>query len=221
MLNYVEYLNIPAKIAVILVVIFFVIQIIGELLEFKGKVVPEFIKVRKYFIRKGKEREAFNKMVVLLDEHQQMAETIEKANGLLADLDAHYNKDNLAKRDNWIKWVNDRASVYDSSIEKIAERIDDVVKALNSNTKMTEEMFVENSRDRIIDFAERVVDPNYIVSHEQFRRIFRVYNDYESWLQEHERTNGDVDMNYNIIQDAYTYRVNNRLFAEDLNKYMK
>ena len=87
------------------------------------------------------------------------------------------------------------------------------------NTKMTEDMFVENSRDRIIDFAEKVSDPNYIASLEQFRRIFRVHSDYEKWLQEHGRTNGEVDTNYGIIQSAYTYRVNNHSFAEDLNKY--
>ena len=219
MLNYVEYLNIPAKIAVILVVIFFVIQIIGELLEFKGKVVPEFIKVRKYFIRKGKEREAFNKMVVLLDEHQQMAETIEKANGLLADLDVHYNKDNLAKRDNWIKWVNDRASVYDSSIEKIAERIDDIFEALKDNTKMTEENFVQNSRDRIIDFANKVGDENVAVSKEEFNRIFKIHDKYEKFLEERNLANGEVDIAIRVIEESYKSHLKNHTFIENMRGY--
>lgn len=56
MLNYIEYLNIPVKIALVLVVIFFSIQIIGEFLEFKGKVVPEFLKIRKWFARKKNEK---------------------------------------------------------------------------------------------------------------------------------------------------------------------
>ena len=51
MLDYIEYLNIPEKALLVLVSIFFVMQIIGELLEFKGKVVPEFFKIRKYFKR--------------------------------------------------------------------------------------------------------------------------------------------------------------------------
>ena len=48
MLSYIEYLNVPAKIAFILAGVFFAMQIIGELLEFKGRVVPEFLKIRKY-----------------------------------------------------------------------------------------------------------------------------------------------------------------------------
>ena len=47
MLDYIGYLNIPEKALLVLVSIFFVMQIIGELLEFKGKVVPEFFKIRK------------------------------------------------------------------------------------------------------------------------------------------------------------------------------
>ena len=52
MLDYIGYLNIPEKALLVLVSIFFVMQIIGELLEFKGKVVPEFFKIRKYFKRR-------------------------------------------------------------------------------------------------------------------------------------------------------------------------
>ena len=56
MLDYIGYLNIPEKALLVLVSIFFVMQIIGELLEFKGKVVPEFFKIRKYFKRRKKEK---------------------------------------------------------------------------------------------------------------------------------------------------------------------
>ena len=56
MINYIEYLNIPVRVAIIVVAIFFILQVIGELLEFKGKVVPEYIKIRKYFTRKKQEK---------------------------------------------------------------------------------------------------------------------------------------------------------------------
>ena len=52
MLSYIDYLGIPAKIALLIIGLFFVMQLIGEILEFKGKVVPEFVKVRKYFSRR-------------------------------------------------------------------------------------------------------------------------------------------------------------------------
>lgn len=198
----------PTKAAIIVAVIFFIVQIIGELLEFKGKVVPECIKIRKYFARKKQER-------------YETAQTLKEVKELLNEVNGHYSVDNILKRNEWMNWVNDRAQVYDSFIETFSDKLADVTQALKDNTKMTEEMFVENSRDRIIDFAEKVVDPNYIVSHEQFRRIFRVYSDYESWLEEHGRTNGEIDMNYKIIQESYSYRVNNHSFAEDLCKFQQ
>ena len=57
MLNYIEYLNMPTKVAFVIATIFFVMQVIGEVLEFRGKVVPEWIKIRKYFKRKKKDNE--------------------------------------------------------------------------------------------------------------------------------------------------------------------
>lgn len=202
----VDFLNTPAIWGMIIVGFVLALQVIGEVAEFLGKTVPEFMKVRKYFKRKRQEKE-------------DAAQTLKDVKQLLSHVDSHYSADNITKRDSWMQWVNDRAITYDNFIKEISEKFADVTEALKNNTNMTEEMFVENSRDRIIDFAEKVADPDYIASHEQFRRIFRVYNDYESWLEEHGRTNGEIDMNYNIIQDAYTYRVNNRSFAEDLNKY--
>ena len=51
-----EYLNLPVKVAIALVILFLTLQIVGELLEVKGLAVPEFIKIRKYFFRKKQER---------------------------------------------------------------------------------------------------------------------------------------------------------------------
>ena len=208
MINYIEYLDMPTKAAIIVAFIFFIVQIIGELLEFKGKVVPECIKIRKYFVRKKQERD-------------EISQTLREVKELLNEVNGHYSADNIQKRNEWMSMVDEKNKAYDSFIKTFGDKLADVTQALKDNTKMTEEMFVENSRDRIIDFAEKVVDPNYIVSHEQFRRIFRVYNDYESWLEEHGKTNGEVDMNYKIIQESYSYRVNNHSFAEDLCKFQQ
>lgn len=198
----------PTNIISILIGIFAIMQIIGEIVEWCGKVVPEYMKIRKYFNRKQKEK-------------QKTIETLKQVEILLKDVNKHYNADNIRIRDTWMasvntdmEWMHEQAKIYDSSIQKIVE-------ALDANTKMTEDMFVENSRDRIIDFAEKVIHPDYIVSHEQFNRIFRVHDDYEKWLKEHNRTNGEVDINYQIIQEAYAYRVKNHCFAEDLKGYAK
>ena len=52
MINYIEYLDVPVTLGLIIIGAFLIMQVIGEILEFKGKVVPEFIKIRKYFARK-------------------------------------------------------------------------------------------------------------------------------------------------------------------------
>lgn len=198
----------PTKIGIIIVAIFVAAQIIGELLELKGKVVPEIIKVRKYFARKKQEK-------------QKVGETLQQVQTLLSDVNNHYSEDNITKRDSWMQWVNSRAVVYDNTIVEITQKLSEVTEALNANTKMTEDLFIENSRDRIIDFAEKASDHSIVLSHEQFRRIFRVYECYEQFLEDHGRTNGEVNTAYEMIQEGYKYRIQHHCFAEDMNSYLK
>lgn len=209
MLNYIEYLNIPSKIALILVILFFILQIIGELLEFKGKIVPEFLKVRKYFTRRKSEK-------------NETTQTLKEVKQLLNEVNIHYSADNITKRDSWMQWVNDRAKVYDNSINEIGEiskNLTDVTQALKDCTKMTEEMFVQSSRDRIIDFATKVGDENSVVSREEFNRIFKVYKKYEKFLEEHDMTNGEIDIAYRIIKESYENHMKNHSFIEDIRGY--
>jgi hypothetical protein len=75
----------PIKIGAIVILAFVIMQIIGELLEFKGKVVPEFVKIRKYFTRKKNER-------------SEMKNTLEQVRTLLSGVNEHYSADNITKR---------------------------------------------------------------------------------------------------------------------------
>lgn len=206
MLNYIEYLNIPVKIALVLVVIFFSMQIIGEFLEFKGKVVPEFFKIRKWFTRRKREK-------------AEAAQTLKDVQVLLNDVNSHYSADNIAKRDGLMQWVNNRAEVYDESIKQLREALTEVMQALKDNAKLTEEMFIQSSRDRIIDFATKTSNENVMVSREEFNRIFKVYAKYEKYLEEHKMTNGEVDINYQIIKESYEQRLRDHAFTEDIRGY--
>lgn len=209
MLSLIEYLNVPAKIAIILVGLILCLQVIGEIAEFFGKSVPELMKVRKYFKRRKKEKE-------------KEKETMAKVEQLLTEVNAHYSADNIEKRNEWMQWVNNRANVYDSSIVevgKISENLTNVTEALKECTKMTEEMFVQSSRDRIIDFASKVADVNAPVTREEFNRIFKVYKKYEDFLKEHDLTNGEVDIAYRIIKESYEKHMKNHTFVEDVRGY--
>lgn len=206
MITYIEYLDLPAKVCIAIVGLFLVMQIIGELLEFKGKVVPEYLKVRKYFARRKKEK-------------AETAKTLQEVRQLLGDVNTHYSADNITKRDSWMKWVNDRAEVYDKSIIEISKNLADVTLALQDNTKMTEEMFVQSCRDRIIDFAAKVADENTPVSREEFNRIFKIHTKYEKFLDEHNMTNGETDIAFRIINESYEKHMKNHSFIEDIRGY--
>ena len=219
MLNYIEYLDTPAEIATFFAVVFLVIQIIGEFLEFKGKVVPEFVKIRKYFARKKKEKDALSKMTVLLDEYNQMTGTIKEVHRLLADIDKHYSSDNIAMRDGWMKEVNKHIA---ESEERRKEQ-DELMKALNDkldkNNADTLSLLIDSKRNTIIDFASKVIDENFPVTREQFHRIFKIHEEYENVIEENGLTNGEVDIAYRVITESYEKHMRTHTFIEDIRGY--
>lgn len=191
MLTYMEYLEIPTMIIIVFVAVFLVIQVVGELLEFKGKVVPEFCKIRKYFARKKQEREII----------QQMPEALKEIKDMFNDFSAHYSEDNIMKRDKWIDNVNKRIEANDEITKKLDEKLDTLL--------------IENKRNEIIDFASRVGNPNAPVTREYFDRIFKMYKEYEDLIEETGRTNGEVDISYKIIRESYESHTRNHTFVED------
>lgn len=202
MLNYIEYLNLPAKVAFGIIVVFFAIQIIGELLEFKGIIVPEYIKVRKYIKRKKLEWKA----------KKQMPKTLEKVESLLSEVNEHYSEDNITKRNKWMNWVNDRAKVYDAGLVDLEKKID-------HNNEITLSLLIDNKRDIIINFASKVIDDNYPVTREQFNRVIKIYKEYEKIIEEHNFENGEVDIAIRIIEESYEKHMKNHSFIEDVRGY--
>lgn len=198
-------LGIPGSIAVVIVFIFVLLQVIGMFIDASNKVVNFFMPIGKRIRSSWKKK-------------QEQEQILAEVKQLLTDVNGHYSADNIAKRDSWMTWVNDRAIVYDNTIVEYKEALDGIRDALNNNTKMTEQMFVENSRDRIIDFASKITDPLHEchVSREEFHRIFKVYEKYETFLDEHNMTNGEVEINYQIIRDEYAKRQHSHKFTEDI-----
>lgn len=201
MINFIEYLNVPLTVGAIIIGCVLVMQIIVEFLEFKGKVVPEFVSIRKFFSSRKTRKKEYE-------------ETQKEIKSFLAEVKSHYSEDNITKRNSWMNWVNDRVDVYSKSIDRI-------VQALEANTNLTEEMFIQSSRDRIIDFATKIENENTMVSREEFNRIFKVYDKYEKFLKERELTNGEIDINYQIIKESYEDHLRNHTFIEDVRGYTK
>lgn len=192
----------PTKVGIIIILLFVVMQLVGELLEFKGKVVPEFVKVRKYFTRKKKEK-------------MEMIDTLQQVQTLLNDVNQHYSADNITKRDKWMQWVNERAQVYDDSVVELKALKDDIA----ANNELTLDLYININRNRIIDFASKIVKENAPVSREEFNRIFKTHDMYEDILKKHNKTNGEVDIAMRIIEDSYANHMKNHSFIEDIRGY--
>lgn len=204
MIEYIKYLNMPTKIAACLVGLFLCLQIVGELLELKGKAVPEFIKIRKYFSRRKQEK-------------QQTTDTLKQVQTLLNEVNQHYSQDNITKRDSWMCWVNERAKVYDASVAELTE----LKEALAANNELTLDLYIDLNRHRIIDFASKIANDNAIVAREEFNRIFKVHEQYERILEKYGKTNGEVDVAYRVIVESYEDHMKNHTFLEDVRGYNK
>ena len=203
-------LGIPGSIAVVIVIIFAVLQLVGEFIEAIGKVAPAFLNIRKWIVRSRKKKQELE---------EERSATLKEVKDLLSHVHKHYDEDNIAKRDAWMQWVNDRAVVYDAKVEELIqlkESLNAIATALADNTKTTDEMFKESCRDRIINFASKVTNPLSLVSHEEFRRIFIVYAAYDAFLEARNEPNGEVETNYKLIKEAYEERVKSKNFIENI-----
>ena len=204
MIDYVEYINIPTKVAIAVIALFFIMQLVGEFLEFKGKVVPEFVKIRKIFARRKKERLMM----------QKMEKTLDQAQLTLDDLNRHYSTDNIHMRDEWIKRVNTKLEQYDISMAELDRKLD-------KNNSDTLSILIDNKRNAIISFASLVIDENKPVTREQFNRIFKLYQEYEAIIQSNGMKNGEVDIAIRIIREAYENHMRSHTFIEDVRGYVE
>lgn len=198
MLNYIEYLNVPSQIAIALIAVLFVLQLIGEFLNFKGKAVPEIMSIRKYFARKKSERKVI----------RELPNTIQDLKNIVNNIDKHYNTDNIAMRDKWIDSVNNKLMMEDKLVRDLDKKLDEANKDIVS-------ILVDNKRDTIIDFASRVSNSSVLVTKEQFDRVFKLYKEYEDLISKNGLTNGEVDIAYRIIVESYEEHLSNHTFIED------
>lgn len=197
-----QYLELPAIAISVLAGIFLVLQIIGEIIEFKGKTAPEILKIRKYFKRRKQEKRAV----------KQLPAKLEKLQYSMDDFMSHYSSDNIMKRDKWIKNVNDKLEQTDSWVKEFSEKLD-------KNNADTLSLLIDNKRNAIIDFAAHVIDEKYPVTREQFNRAFKLYEEYEDIIEKNGLTNGEVDVAHRIITESYENHMKNHSFIENIRGY--
>lgn len=191
MLDSMQYLGMPTTIIVIVVAILLVMQVVGGVIEFKGKALPEIFHIKKYLARKKLEKE------ILI----RLPETVDKLEKSVANINDHYNEDNISKRNDWMQSVNEKLDTDHSLIRELKQ--DFILKDIN------------DKRNTIIDFASRISSSDTIITREYFNRIFKTYQEYEDMIKKEGLTNGEVDVAYHIIVEAYEERLLNHTFLED------
>lgn len=207
--NYLEYFDkLPLWFVVVAMAVFGLMQAIGEFLEFKGKIVPEFMKIRKRFARRREEKCALSKMTTLLPSFEKVPETLERTAALLQNVDRHYSSDNISMRDKWMQGVT-------NNIDEIHQWMQEMKAKLDKNNEDTLAIRIDNMRTVIIDFASFVSDANHQVTREQFKRIFKLHMEYENIITANGLTNGEVDIAIRIIREAYENHLRTHTFVED------
>lgn len=201
-IEFFEELGLPFWVVVGLMLIFGIMQCIGEFLEFKGKVVPEFMKVRKKIARRKLEKEAMKKA----------PEALEKATAALNEINLHYNADNICMRDKWMQGMN-------SSIDEIHQWMQAMDGKMDKNNAEVLKIRIENMRSTIIDFASYVSKEKNPVTKEQFNRVFKIHEEYESMITENGLTNGEVDIAIQIVKESYEQHMRECTFIEDIRQY--
>ena len=197
-----EYLQIPLWIIVSVVGLLLILNIVGSILDFKGKVWPEIVNFRGRQRRKKEEK----------SKQEKLLEDVQKS---LNEMKAHYSPEKIAERDTWMNWVNARADVYDASVKELAKFKD----TLEVTKELTLDLYININRNRIIDFAGKVINEDVPVSREEFNRVFKIYGEYEDILEKYGKTNGEVEVSIRIIREAYETHMRNHTFIEDSRGY--
>lgn len=199
LLKGIEFLGMPTTIAIILVGLLLITQIIGEVSELLGQTVPEILKIRKYFKRKKQEKfEAEEKV-------KETMETLAEVKQLLSDVNSHYSKDNITKRNNWMNGVDQSVRDNDKLIQALDGKID---KLLETNENLKEQLVqvksnvLENEADRLrselFDCGNRC-RRNIRLHPEEMDHIRDVWNKYSNKLHQ----NGPGEKEFNFITDYY------------------
>ena len=192
LLKGIEYVGMPATLAILLVGLFLVFQMIGEIVEVTGKVVPEFFKVRKYFSRKKKEK-------------AETKQALKDVKVLLAEVNLHYDQDNITKRNLWIDGVNSSMKNNDTLVQQLDNKIDKLLEAnedLKAQLDQVKSNVLENEADRLrselFDCGNRC-RRNIRLHPEEMEHIRAVFNKYSNVLHQ----NGPGEAEFKFITDYY------------------
>ena len=207
--DYIEFFGITGKIVGVIVLLFFLMQLIVELLKAKGVVAAEIVSIRSRMEQKRKEKETIRQMAELLPTLKDVPAMLKSTGEFLGNVEKHYSDDNIRMRDDWIKNVNQKLEGHDELMQFLVD-------TAHENSENIRAILIESKRSAIIDFASKTIDPSVPVTRAEFNRIFRIHNEYEEIITKHNIKNGEVDMAIGLIRESYEEHMRNHTFLEDV-----
>lgn len=214
--DYIEFFEVSGKVVGVIVLLFFAMQLIVEMLKAKGVVAAEIVSIRTRIQRKKeareqkeKDQETIRQMAELLPTLKEVPAMLKSTGEFLGNVERHYSDDNIRMRDDWIKNVNQKLEDHDELMQFL-------VQTANENSENIRAILIESKRSAIIDFASKTIDPNVPVTRAEFNRIFRIHNEYEEIINKHKIKNGEVDMAIDLIRESYEEHMRKHTFLEDV-----
>lgn len=207
--------GVPTVIISIVIGLFILMQVTGEIVEWCGKTAPAWLKLRKLITKRrdAKKQKEEARDQALID-----------ATKAIQEFNSHYNPTAIEKRNEWMTWVNNRAEVYDASVSDLIalkSLIKDMREDQKYNAEIASQLYKDFCRNRILDFSHGIInarkaDKPIIYSREEFKKIRTIHQDYEQFLSRYGGTNGEVDDAMKVIRKAESGEIDNIEFLEDL-----
>ena len=134
---------------------------------------------------------------------EKLAQSLLDAQKIIKDFSAHYSEDNISQRNNWINWVNSQAEDYNKTLESIDNTLSSLKEKLDKTTNLAEETSLNQKRLSVLEFAARVNNPRYDYSKEYFLKMKKIIEEYETYIEENNISNGEIDQAIKVIEKAY------------------
>lgn len=207
--------GVPTIIVSIVIGVFLVMQVTGEIIEWCGKTAPVWLKLRKILTKKRDERIA---------KEQARDNALVEATTVIKTFNQHYDPQHIQERNDWMAWVNKRADVYDAAVNDLIalkSLIEGIRDEQKYNGEIAAQLYKDFCRNRILDFSHGLInarksDKPVVYSREEFKKIRAIHTDYEQFLQRYNGTNGEVDDAMKVIRKAERGELPNIEFLEDL-----
>ena len=102
--------------------------------------------------------------------------------------------------------------------DELKEQVNTIQKDVVELSGAVTDLQLESMRDTILDFASAIADPNNgrVYTKEQYNYVRKIYRLYTELIKEKNKTNDEVDLSMQIINERYDYNVLHKAFIEDL-----